>query len=342
LPISRATRTPRPSSYKRMATRLRQIVLLLAISSLHASAQPPIPLFQPPIQQTTPENYRTRVESLRGLVRACRDDAKACNPAAVGNDDKIAASNDTFQVRWQWLRKLLDDARNPALPDRLSLLDQASARLDQELTETSGTAQAEPTFAPARRAANSILARPEFRVVGSQSWFDRKVAQFYSWLNRFFTATSDFGRRPPWLGPVLEWSFVGLSAACILIWAARTMQRQRVAISLSGLIPVADWQKESAEWADLARTEADANNWREAIHCLYWASIVVLESRRLWRRDYARTPREYVALLERNSDQQITLRTLTRIFERIWYGLRHAARADYIQALALFEDLRRA
>ena len=66
----------------------------------------------------------------------------------------------------------------------------------------------------------------------------------------------------------------------------------------------------------------------------------MLESKRLWRRDFARTPREYVVLLERNSSQQATLRRLTAIFERIWYGLRDAGHDDYKQALALFEDIR--
>ena len=325
-----------------MATGLRRIVLLLAISSLQAFAQPGVPLFQPPLQQTTPDGYRARLESLRGLVRACRDDAKACNPTAVGDDNKIQTSDDTFQVRWQWLRKLMDDARNPALPDRIPLLDQASARLDQEFAGTDDEAQPQPAFSQARRAANSILARSEFRVVGGESWFDRRSAEFWAWVYRIFTSASELGHRAPWLGRVLEWTFVGLAVIFVLAWAWRTMQRERVAISLGGLIPAADWQKESAEWADLAHIEAEANNWREAIHCLYWASIVVLESRRLWRRDYARTPREYIGLLERNSPQQFTLRTLTRIFERIWYGLRPAAREDYAQALALFEDLRRA
>jgi hypothetical protein len=274
-------------------------------------------------------------------VGACRDDAKACNPSEVGDDELIQSPNEIFQVRRQWLRKLMGDAHNPALPDRIALLDQASIRLDEELAAISGEASLQPTFPTARRAANSILATPEFRVVGSASWLDRMTAEFYSWLGRVFSATVDFGHRSPWLGPVLEWSFVGLTVLCILIWVARTMQRQRVAVSVGNLTPATDWQKESAEWADLARAEAEANNWREAIHCLYWASIVALESHRLWRRDYTRTPREYVDLLEHNSFRQLTLRRFTRIFERIWYGLRDAAREDYILALALFEDLRR-
>lgn len=325
-----------------MATALSRTFLLLAIVSLHAFAQPSGLSLQPPIRDTTPDAYRAHVESLDGLVRACRASAKACNPDAVGDDEKVVSPGETFQVRWQWLRQLLDDSQNPALADRNSLLDQASARLGQELAESGGDGGTQPAFAPARRAANAILSRPEFRIVSGESWLDRKSAQFWNWVNRIFSAAAAFGHRAPWLGPVLEWSFVGVAVLFVLIWAARTMQRERLAISLNAIIPASQWQKEVDNWAELARQEAEKGNWRDAIHCLYWASIVVLESHRLWRRDATRTPREYVELLDRNSPRQVTLRSITRIFERIWYGLRVAAHEDYEQALALFEELRRA
>jgi len=333
---------------------LRRITVLLATLSMGAlaSAQPRIPILQPPLQQTDDAGYRTHVQALQQLVLACRNDAKSCNAAAVGDDDRVTADSETFQMRWQWLRKLLDESGNSALKalkDRNAQLDEAAVRLNRELAAPSEEAQPQAEFAPARRVTNAILARAEFRVVGRQSWLDRKVAQLLSWLIRFFTAAANFGHHAPWLGPVLEWSFVGLSAVGILFWVRRSMARERLAVSLGGALASSDWQKESAEWADLARIEAERSNWRDAIHCLYWAGIVVLESRRLWRRDAARTPREYLDLLQRNSSQQpalesqlIALGSLTRLFERIWYGLRGAEREDYAQALALFEELRRA
>ena len=92
--------------------------------------------------------------SLSTLVHACQADAKACDPAAIGDDDKVVSPTDTYQVRWPWLRKLIDDARNPNLADRAKLLDQASARLDDELAENTG----------ALLAANRLLAlRPPVR-----------------------------------------------------------------------------------------------------------------------------------------------------------------------------------
>jgi len=345
-----------------MTTAARRIGVLLAILLLGGLkpvgtlAQARVPVFQPPLRQTDAAGYRARIDALRGLVRVCREDAKLCNAAAVGDDDRVAAGGETFQVRWQWLRKLLDEAHDPAMRERSALLDEAAARLDGEFVAQDGGAKAPAEFVTARRTADSILARAEFRVVGKQSWLDRKMAQLLLWLDQFFTAAADFGHRAPWLGPVLEWSFVGLSVVGILIWVRRSLQRERLAVSLNGAQAASNWQKESAEWADLARAEAERSNWREAIHCLYWASIVALERRRLWRRDAARTPREYVELLEDHGAQQVALRSqltslrsqvtalrsLTRLFERIWYGLRWAGCEDYAQALALYEELRRA
>ena len=229
-----------------MGPALRRTLLLVALAWLHAAAQPGGGvLLQPPTRESTANEYRAHVESLRGLVRACRDNANACNPAAVGDDEKVVSPGETFQVRRQWLRKLLDDAHNPELADRNALLDQASARLDQELAAGGGGGERQPALAEARRDANAILARPEFHIVSGQSWLDRKVAQFWDWVDRFFSAAAGIGHRAPWLGPVLEWSFVGLVVLFLLIWAARTLQRERLAISLSSMIPASRWQKEA-------------------------------------------------------------------------------------------------
>ncbi len=62
----------------------------------------------------------------------------------------------------------------------------------------------------------------------------------------------------------------------------------------------------------------------------------------MWRPNRARTPREYLPLLEAGSPRQLALGGLTRLFERIWYGLRPAARRDFEQAQALLDELKAA
>lgn len=321
---------------------VRRFALLLALCSAEALALPAVTPLQPPLRDTTLEGYRSHLNSLGELVRACSADAKACDPARVGDDDKVQTPGESFQERYGWLRSLLKDAQSSALKDRATLLDEASSRLTEELAGSGAGSQPQADFGAARQRANTILAQPEFRIVGGESWLDRKTAQFWQWFYRIFSATSEFGQRQKWLGPVLEWGFVGIAVVLVLVWVVRTVQRERLAISLGGAIATKEWQKESDDWAELARAEAAKGNWRDAIHCLFWASIVVLEGRKLWRRDETRTPREYVELLERNSPQQRALRSIARVFERTWYGLRDAGEAEYQAVLANVEELRRA
>jgi hypothetical protein len=138
----------------------------------------------------------------------------------------------------------------------------------------------------------------------------------------------------------MEWSSITLAAAGVLTWVFRTMQRQRLAVRLESSATSEIWQKESNNWAELARAEAARQDWRAAVHCIYWATIVMLEGKKLWRQNRARTPREYLLLLEAGSGAQQALRGLTHLFERIWYGLRPAAESDYASALMLFDELR--
>jgi hypothetical protein len=203
--------------------------------------------------------------------------------------------------------------------------------------------QSQPiSFDHARAAADRILARPEFRTDDQPSLLERVIVRLIQWLGDLFGSIANLGQREPWLASVLEWSFFALAAAALLAWGFRTMQRQRLDVLLDGAATETVWRKESEDWAERARTQAAQHEWREAIHSLYWAAIVMLEGRRLWRPNRARTPREYLHLLEPGSTRHQSLGGLTRIFERIWYGQRPATEDDYARVLALFEALRTA
>jgi hypothetical protein len=228
-------------------------------------------------------------------------------------------------------------------PDREKLLREAVARLDEDVAlSDESVAQSGDTFQRARKQADEVLSRPEFRTVAQESYWEREVARFWQWVDELFGGVSRFGKRSPWLVPLTEWGSITLAAAGVLMWVLRTMQRQRLAVRIESTATAELWQKESDNWAELARSEAARQDWRAAVHCLYWATIVMMEGRKLWRQNRARTPREYLLLLEPGSRVQQTLRLLTQTFERIWYGLRPAAESDYESALVLFEELRRA
>jgi hypothetical protein len=323
-----------------MRLQLRGFLSVLLLISTFACAQVKVdaPEATTAVQTVTAVEYRRHLESLKGLVQACEKSAAECDAKKVGTDERVEGG---FQTRWSWLRDAVAGAHDAAQPGREKALLEAFARLNEDASlAEEASSKAGEGFQPARKKTDEVLARPEFRTVSEQSYIERVIARFWQWVDEVFGGVSQFGKRSPWLVPVLEWGFLALSAAGLLVWVLRAMQRQRLAVRIESSTSAEVWQKESDNWAELARAEAARQDWRAAVHCLYWATIVMMEGRKLWRQNRARTPREYVSLLEPGSRMQRALRRLTQLFERIWYGLRPAAESDYASALVLFEELR--
>jgi hypothetical protein len=315
-------------------------VMLIAASAL-AQVQEDAPEETTGVRAVTAAEYRGHIAGLRMLVQTCLRNSAECDAKKVGDDER--AEGGVFQTRWSWLREALSNAHNATQPGREKLLQEAAARLDEDAALAEEAApQAADTFQRARKKTDEVLSRPEFRTVSEQSYIEREIAKFGQWVDEVFRGVSRFGKRSPWLVPLIEWSSITLAAAGLLAWVLRAMRRQRLAVRIESSVSAEMWQKESDNWAELARSEAARQDWRGAVHCLYWATIVMMEGRKLWRQNRARTPREYVLLLEPGSRGQQTLRRLTQLFERIWYGLRPAAESDYASALVLFEELRSA
>jgi hypothetical protein len=293
------------------------------------------------VRAVTAAEYRGHIAGLKVLVQACQKSPAECDAKKVGDDERVEGGG--FQTRWSWLREVLSNAHNATQPGREKLLQEAAARLDEDaVLAEEALPRAADTFQRARKKTDEVLSRPEFRTVSEQSYLEREIARFWQWVDELFGGVSRFGKRLPWLIPLMEWSSITLAAAGLLAWVLRTMRRQRLAVRIESGGSAEVWQKESDNWAELARAEAGRQDWRAAVHCLYWATIVMMEGRKLWRQNRARTPREYVLLLEPGSRMQLALRRLTQLFERIWYGLRPAAESDYASALVLFEELRSA
>jgi len=293
------------------------------------------------VRAVTAAEYREHIAGLKMLVQTCQKNPAECDTKKVGDDERVEGGG--FQTRWSWLRETLSDAHNATQPGREKLLQEAAARLDEDAAlAEEAVPQAADAFQRVRKKTDEVLSRPEFRTVSEQSYIEREIAKFWQWVDEVFGGVSRFGKRSPWVVPLMEWSSITLAAAGLLAWVLRTMRRQRLAVRIESSVSAEVWQKESDNWAELARVEAARQDWRGAVHCLYWATIVMMEGRKVWRQNRARTPREYVLLLEPGSRGQQTLRRLTQLFERIWYGLRPAAESDYASAMVLFEELRSA
>jgi hypothetical protein len=289
------------------------------------------------------EEFRADVTRLEGVVAGCAASASECNAEAVGDDVLVGElAKGGFEEHWQWLRATLDEAKTAKAEERATLLRGADGQLSELAQESAATpnAQQQQSFSRAREEANVVLSQAEFQRGGGPTWWDRTKARMLEWLERFFNGVVQVGSAAPWLGTLLEWVFFVGAAVGLLFFLLRNAARQRLRISLEDTaLRTTGWDREAEDWAQWAEENAAAGEWRDAVHCLYWAAIVSLEGRRAWRHNPTRTPREYVRLLKPGSAQQQNLRSLTQIFERVWYGLRETEAAEYAEARALYERL---
>lgn len=292
------------------------------------------------------EAYRADVARLQGVVAECAGTAAACDAGSVGDDVRVGdVAKGGFEQHWQWLRDALTKAKSSKTEERTGLLREAEGQLAELATESGAGGAAASAgdvqeFRLARKEANAVLARGEFQGSGGPTWWDRLKAWGMGWLLRFFTGVAQVGVAAPWLGTLLEWVFFVGAAAGLVFFLLRNVARQRLRVSLGdGTLHGSAWDREAEDWAMRAEQHAAADEWREAVHCLYWAAIVLLEARRAWRHNPTRTPREYVRLLKPESAQEKGLRRLTQIFELAWYGLRGASAEEYAEALSVYEGL---
>jgi hypothetical protein len=302
-------------------------------------------------------------------------DAVHCKGDQVTADVSVSLLSGPRQVHFGWLRDLLNEAaKNPAdssskqdekdsnkvatnASPRLDVhgdinevsltlnerLEVARSRLKQDFV-TAGMAS-QNSQAPssvdrvaARTALITILAAKEYKpALMGRSLKDRIFEKIGNWINTLIGKLVRAGSKARWIGITAEVSFVGL-VCFALVWILIRLERQgRVNTDPFGIdqgsyaVSARDWQL----WLQDARQAAAQSEWRVAIHLLYWASISRLESSGAWPADRARTPREYLLLLQSESPQLKVLVALTACFERTWYGGNSAQQADYNHAALL-------
>ena len=296
------------------------------------------------LREVSRAQFQAEVARLEQAVAACKTAANGCDEKDVSTDERVKAEGSAqgFVMRWEWLQTAIRDASKAKTDERVKSMGFAEQHLEELAAEGAAAdlGGGDAAFAKAREQASLVLSRAEFDRATGPTWWERQMSRVGVWLGAIFGGIGALGEYAPWLGTLLEVLFYLAAAVGILFFVRRAFVRQRLAISLgAGAAKAGAWDKEADDWAALADGCAAQQQWREAVHCLYWAAIVRLEARRAWRHNPTRTPREYVRLLKPGSPQQGALRSLTQILERVWYGLRDASDEDYQQARSLFDGL---
>ncbi|MGB6429192.1 MAG: DUF4129 domain-containing protein [Candidatus Acidiferrales bacterium] len=258
----------------------------------------------------------------------------------------VKTTDGNYEISTAPLAALLKKAEQDPAHSAAHLQD-ASEWLDAEARQVeSYTAANSNSGANAGAALSEILARREFRGVGTasaremfqqrlQEWLERIVEWFIGHIGRHATSAKIFFELL--LVVVVVW----LGAALVRFWMRRARYDeldapQSVAIARS-------WQ----EWIRAAREASERGDFREAVHSAYWAGISYLEAVELIEPDRARTPREYVRLLSQPQPEtaaslekpRAALAALTARLEQVWYGRRPASREDFLDSMRQIEGL---
>jgi hypothetical protein len=239
--------------------------------------------------------------------------------------------------------ELLKETLKPRQPLTTELLKNASQRLSSDLAQARAlSALAVDPHTREHEVLKQILSESAYRNINTDTAQNRGREKLLEWINQAFEKMNALGASIPWLGQALLIGLIVLLGA-LLIWALiQSERRMRLRLTPEGgfgpglgAASARDWQL----WLADAEAAAAVGEWREAIHFLYWASISRLESMRLWPADRARTPREYLALLNSQDPRRPGLQRLTRSFERTWYGGRMAEEAEFKAAAEIAKEL---
>jgi len=248
----------------------------------------------------------------------------------------VRTGDDRIEVSTEWLvprlQKLERDPAKPGLHEielRLAAMRKAAVEMENGSKETSPTV--------AREHLEKILQRREFAGLTGPSQLEIWKARAARWLAEKvyeFLSRLHLGAKA---GNVLAWIVVGLAFLALCYWVWRSLSR------VSRVLPTpADGPLDATDarlWAQDALAAAERGDYREAVHCAYWAAVVHLEGLGLLKRDRARTPRESLRLLDPHPNEQKLLREFTRHFELIWYGYRPASAEDWSDARTHLEKM---
>jgi Domain of unknown function (DUF4129) len=213
----------------------------------------------------------------------------------------------------------VDPKKTGPLEDRLNAMRVQGEALSRPSPGAS-TALAEENL-------KSILSRGEFQEAGGPSAWDLMKARIGRWIFEHLVRLFNLFHINRKTGDAIGWAvlFAAVVALFYVVYRFLTKSSRRVDFHAE----VEPRASDARKWVQEALAAADRGDFREAVHCAYWASVAHLEDIKILPRDRARTPRESLRLLDRYPKEQGILQAITRRFELIWYGFRPVSSAEW-------------
>ncbi len=252
------------------------------------------------------------------------------------------------------LHKTLEDLKSLPVEDQVKKIDELKATLqalERRIAERIAATTSGETKEQAKSRLESILARPEYATGprGSNALV-RLLERFIRWLQSLLPKPRvGSPGRLDWLVFIVEVIVIGLAAAVLLYVAFSLVRRfgrirrPKVRKKKEARIVLGERLEPEATSTDLL-SQAEAlvrhGDVRGAIRKAYIALLVELGDRKLISLAQHKTNRDYLNSVRSLPPLHSTMRGLTDIFERHWYGLEQATtddwkdfRAGYLAAL---------
>jgi hypothetical protein len=189
---------------------------------------------------------------------------------------------------------------------------------------------ASPRHSDADAKLKSILSRNEFQESAGPSAMEILQARITRWLAEHIFRLLDKIHIRKGTGNILGWAIIFSALFALFYYAYRALNKNVANPAFKA--EATPFPSDARHWLAEAQAASERGDFREAIHCAYWASVARLEDLRLLTRDRARTPRESLRLLDSQPRMQSLFRPLASSFELIWYGFRPASSADWLGA----------
>jgi hypothetical protein len=251
---------------------------------------------------------------------------------------RVRVGDKTVEVSTAWLAADLKKIEgDPAKSSSLS--QEVNARLVAMRKAAEGLEQGTPpvNLDVAHMQLDKILSGREFGSPQGPSQLDILEARIARWISDLLYKILRRLHLGAKAGNALAWIIVGIAFLALGYWVWKTLSSSTRKRDIAEV--AAAESNDPREWARDALAAADRGDYREAVHCAYWAAVVRLETLGMLKRDRARTPRESLRLLDPHPTEQNLLREFTRRFELIWYGYRPASATDWSEARSHLEKM---
>lgn len=203
--------------------------------------------------------------------------------------------------------------------------------------------------------ARSIKSSPLFRDVGQKkqgNWFSKGFERLGDWLSRVFSRNrrqeGPGGIDIPNLSPLMTffvyfvWALLAAALAFLLYFAIRHFSwKSKLERRAKAVLEEDEPELSRDEYLAEAQALVEAGKYREAVRYLYLACLLALDEMGVARFVRGETNWEHLRRIEASplKPTDLDLRSPTRRFDEVWYGMRVRGLADVDELMATYRQL---